>query len=75
MNAASRYLARLYESAVDSGLDLGAIRLYLASRGIARSPGQLLYDLDHNYAFHGYAASHPAPTALSLAQIDRQFER
>lgn len=68
--AALRYIGRLYESAVDEGLDLGAIRLFLTSKGIPRTPGQVRYDLDHVFSFHGYAASHPAPPVVSLTQID-----
>lgn len=73
MNAASKYLARLYEAAVDRGLHVEDIRLHLASRGIARSPAMIRHDLDHVFAFAGYADSHPAPVALSLAQIDQSF--
>ena len=73
MNAASRYIARLYESAIDSGLDLSAIRLNLASHGIARSPAMIRHDLDHTYSFTGYAASHPAPPEVSRAEFDRQI--
>lgn len=73
MNAHHRYIAGLYESAIDRGLHLEAIRLELASRDIARSRAQAGHDLDHTYSFHGYCAIHPAPLALSLAQIDRQI--
>lgn len=73
MNATHRYINGLYESCVDRGLHLEAIRLELASRGIARSRAQVAHDLDHTYGFSGYAACHPAPEALSLAQIDRQI--
>jgi hypothetical protein len=70
MNAATHYIARLYESCVDRGLDLEATRLYLASRGIARTPGQVVYDLDHVFEFSGYSASHPAPAVQSLEEFD-----
>lgn len=73
MNAAHRYIASLYESAVDRGLHLEAIRLELASRGIARSPAQVRHDLDSVYCFGDYSERHPAPESPSLAQIDRQF--
>ena len=73
MNAASKYIARLYESAVDSGLDLSAIRLHLAAHGITRSPAMIAPDLDHTYAFHGDSASHPAPPEVSRAEFDRQI--
>jgi hypothetical protein len=73
MNAAQRYLARLYENFVDANLDVEAIRLRLAARGIPRTPAMVRDDLDNVFAFHGYAASHPAPAVLTLAQIDRQI--
>jgi hypothetical protein len=70
MNAAAQYLARLYEPAVDRGLDVEAIRLFLAARGIPRTPGQVRDDLDSVFAFHRYAASHPAQPILTLKQAD-----
>lgn len=70
MTPASRYIARLYEVAVDSQLDVTAIRRYLASNGIARSPVHVLHDLDNVYAFYGYAASHPAPVVQTMAEWD-----
>jgi hypothetical protein len=73
MDAASKYLARLYENAVDRGLDLTAIRHYLASHGIARTPAQVEHDLDTVFSFEGYTTNHPAPEVLSLTQIDCQF--
>lgn len=73
MNAASRYLAGLYEQAIDRGLNVEALRLHLASRGIARSPAMIRHELDHVFEFAGYADSHPAPAAMSLTQIDRTF--
>ena len=73
MNAASKYIARLYEQAVDRSLDVSAIRLHLASHGIAKSPAMIAHDLDNTYAFHGYSASHPAPPELSRAEFDHQI--
>ena len=73
MNAASKYLARLYETAVDSGLDVGAIRLHLASHGVARSPAMVRHELDNVFSFCGYADSHPAPVEVSQAEFDRQI--
>lgn len=58
---------------VDRGLHLEAIRLELASRGIARSRAQVRHDLDHVFPVEGYSANHPAPEALSLTQIERQL--
>lgn len=54
MTPAARFIAGLYEQAVDAGLNVTQVRCHLASRD-------------------GYDDSHPAPTTLSLAQIDRQI--
>jgi hypothetical protein len=70
MNPAERYIASLYEAAVDGGLDVEAIRLHLLSHGVARSPAQVVHDLDHVFCFEGYGESHPAPAAPTLQQID-----
>ena len=75
MNATSKYLARLYETAVDAGLDTEAIRLYLASRGVARSPAMVRHDLDNVYSFHGYAASHQPPPAQCVRAFDKAIEQ
>jgi hypothetical protein len=72
--AAFGYVAGLYESCIDRSLDVDAIRLHLAARGIVRSPAQVVNDLDNVYCFHEYAASHPAPAEQTLAQIDKQFD-
>ncbi len=72
--AAFNYLATLYERAVGRGLDVTAIRLFLAEQGIRRTPAQVVHDLDDVFAFHGYAASHqPLPTK-SLAQSDSEID-
>lgn len=68
--AAHRYVCRQYELAVDRGLDVGAIHCYLCNLGIVRSPGQVIDDLDNVYCFAGYAANHPAPTVLTVAEAD-----
>lgn len=75
MTPASRYIARLYESAVDRGLDVDAIRVYLLSRGVARSPAMVAYDLDHVFAFHGYAASHSPAPARTVQEHDRAIDQ
>lgn len=75
MNAASKYLARLYELAVDRGLDTEAIRLHLLSRGVARSPAQVAYDLNHVFCFTGYAASHPPVPARTVKEWDRAIDQ
>ena len=75
MNAASKYLARLYETAIDAGLDTEAIRLYLASRGIARSPAMVRDDLDNVYSFHGYYASHQPASTPCVYAFDRAIDQ
>lgn len=60
MNAVTRYINGIYESMVHRGLHLEAIRLELASRGIARSRAQVRHDVDHLFPFEGYSANHPA---------------
>jgi hypothetical protein len=70
MNAASRYIAGLFEAAVDRQLDLEQIRLFLASKGVARTPAQVSHDLDRVYCFHGYTGRHPAPAVLTMKQVD-----
>lgn len=67
---AHTYIASLYESYVDKGLDLAQIRTELAKSGIKRTLGQVVHDLDSRYSFTGYAASHPAPRRLTFAEID-----
>lgn len=75
MNAASRYIASLYESAIDRGLDTEAIRLYLAARGVLRSPAMVVHDLDHVYSFHHYAATHAPTQALSVQAFDKAIDQ
>ena len=75
MTALQRYIAGLYERCVDAGLDVEATRLYLASRGVLRTPAQVDHDLEHVYSFAGYADSHPAPAKISLLAVDREIER
>jgi hypothetical protein len=75
MNATSKYLARLYEHAVDLSLDTEAIRLYLASRGVARSPAMVQDDLVNVYAFHGYHVSHQPLPAQSVRAFDKAIEQ
>ncbi len=70
MNAAQKYLARLYEDAVDRGLDVEAIRHRLAARGIPRTPAMVRDDLDNVFCFAGYYASHQPAPALSAKEFD-----
>ncbi len=74
LTPADKYIAGKYEKAIGQKLDVEAIRLYLLSHGIKRTPGQVTFDLDEQYGFYGYAASHPAPRRLTYAEIDVQLE-
>lgn len=74
MTPADKYIASKYETAIGMRLDLEAIRLYLLSLGIKRTPAQVVFDLDERYGFYGYAASNPAPRRLTYAEIDAQLE-
>jgi len=73
LTPADKYIASKYERAVGKQLNLEAIRLYLLSHGIKRTPGQVVFDLDERYGFYGYAASHPAAPKLTYAEIDKQL--
>lgn len=75
MTPAERYVATRYEEAVAQQLDVEAIRLFLLSEGIPRTPGQVVYDLDERFGFYGYAASHPAPAKRTYAEIDAALDR
>lgn len=75
MTPALRYVAGLYESCIDRDLDTEAVRLYLLSRGVARSPAQVAYDLNHVFCFTGYAASHPPAPARTVKEWDRAIDQ
>lgn len=75
MTSAFRYLATLYEHAVDRGLDTEAIRLHLAAHGVLRSPAMVVHDLDNLYGFHGYAATHAPAPAQSLQAFDKAIDQ
>jgi hypothetical protein len=69
------YLGDIYEEAVDAGLNLIEIQAHLSKRGIHKGLLAIRYDLDHVFSFAGYAASHPAPAYLTLAEIDAVLQR
>lgn len=75
MTPAERYVGTRYEEAVDAGLDLEALRLYLLSKGIKRTPAQVRYELDEVYGFHQYAEQHPAPARRTCEEIDAVLGR
>lgn len=70
MTPAERYIAAHYERAVDQGLDLEALRLYLLAHGIKRTPAQVRHELDEVYGFYQYADTHPAPPVLTYAELN-----
>jgi hypothetical protein len=71
--AAFRHIGTIYESCTARGLDLTAIRHHAASRGLARTPAQVAYDLDTVFSFAGYTASHQPAPALSVKEFDAQI--
>lgn len=75
MTPAFRYIASLYEAAVDRGLDVDAIRKHLASRGVLRSPAMLRDDLDNVYSFHGYWVSHQPVSTPTVYAFDRAIDQ
>ena len=75
LTPAARYVATRYEEAVDAGLDVEAVRLYLLSKGIPRTPAQVRYELDEVYGFHQYADQHPAAVRHTYGEIDAHLGR
>lgn len=75
LTTAQNYIASRYEQAVGLRLNLDEVRAYLLAHGIPRTPAQVVYDLDETYGFYGYTASHPAPPAMTLAEIDKLLNR
>jgi hypothetical protein len=75
MTAAEQYVASRYEEGVDAGLDLDALRRYLLSHGIKRTPSMVVHELDETYGFHGYASSHPTPPRPNVAELDKMIDR
>lgn len=73
--AGFRFLGGLYEQAVDKGLNVAEIQDYLRMKGINKPLITIKYELDELFCFHGYAAAHPAPPALTLGQIDAQLAK
>lgn len=73
--SAMRYIGGIYEQAIDRGLNVEAIRLELASRGIARSPAMVKHELDNVFSFHGYADSHQPAPAPSVQAFDLAIDR
>jgi hypothetical protein len=75
LTGAQRYVAGLYEEAVDLDLDVEEVRRYLLERGVVKTPGQVAYDLEHVYGFYQYVETHPAKPLMSLWEFDKAIDR
>lgn len=75
LTSSQKYIASLYERAVDKQLDVLAIRQYLADKGLIRSQAQVNFELENTYGFYGYVASHQPPPTLSQAEFDRIIDK
>ena len=75
LTPAQNYLSTLYENAVDSGMDVESVRLYLLEQGIKRSPAQVAWELEEKYGFLGYASRHPAPQKPDTRMLDALIDR
>jgi hypothetical protein len=75
LTAAQKFLASLYEQAVDQGLDVEEMRKYLLERGVKRTPLQLEDELERAMGFYGYAASHPPKPVINVREWDRTVYR
>lgn len=71
MTPATRYIASLYEQAVDADMDIDEVRKYLLTQGVLRTPGQIAYELEHVYEFHQYVATHQPKPVISVRDYDR----
>jgi hypothetical protein len=71
LTTAQKYVGLLYERCVDQGLDVDEVRRYLLEHGVVRTPGQVAYELEHVYEFHGYVDTHPAKSRMSVRDWDR----
>jgi hypothetical protein len=75
MTPAEKYIASHYEAAVDQQLDMEALRLYLLSHGVKRTPAQVVHELEVVFGFWGYASSHPAAPKADVAKLDALIDR
>jgi hypothetical protein len=75
LTAVQKYLAALYERCVDADMDTDQIRRYLLEKGIVRTPGEVAWELEHEFCFTGYADSHPPKPVMSVREWDRQVYR
>jgi hypothetical protein len=75
MTPAQRYIASLYEQAVDADMDVDEVRNYLRSQGVLRTPGMVAYELENTYGFHRYVATHQPKPVVSVRDFDKAVER
>lgn len=75
MTPAENFIATKYEEAVDQQLDVEALRLYLLSHGIKRTPAQVVWELEEVFSFTGYASRNPAPPKPDMAKLDALIDR
>jgi hypothetical protein len=75
LTAAQKYLASLYERCIDADMDTDEIRRYLLAKGVVRTPGQVAWELEHVFAFTGYADNHIPKPVISVQQWDRTAYR
>jgi hypothetical protein len=71
LTTSQKYVGLLYERCVDQGLDVDEVRKYLLEHGVVRTPGQVAYELQHVYEFHGYVDAYPAKPRMSVRDWDR----
>lgn len=75
LTLAQTFIASKYEQGVDQQLDVEALRLYLLSHGVKRTPAMVAHELEHTYGFYGYASSHAAPAKDDVALLDALIDR
>jgi len=75
MTPAFKYVAGLYETAVDAGMNVAEIQSHLKDNGIPRSLWQVRNDLSNVFGFTGYADAHTAPPRPDVAELDKMIDR
>ncbi|MFS2017386.1 hypothetical protein ACEN88_12510 [Massilia sp. CT11-108] len=75
MTPATRYIASLYEQAVDADMDIDEVRKYLFTQGVLRTPGMVAYELENTYGFIGYANKHPAKPTMDVRAYDKAIDK
>ena len=75
MTPAFKYVAGIYETAVDAGMNVAEIQAHLRENGIVRSLWQVRNDLNNVFGFTGFADAHTAPPRPDVAELDRIIDR